>query len=152
MFTSNNASMAEVYTVLFAKTSKEEGALTCITLTVGLVCIAERIRGKLDTFTVVRLVANLSCAKAFCICAGAVPSESQFLTWSRHSEAFSITAYLALMVTGLLEPISEILGQGGVHHGQVTSSLQGQHTETNHHPHSHSHAIKRQNLHSVLCS
>lgn len=71
VFTSNNASKAEVYTILFAKTSKEEGALTCIMLTVGLVCFAERIGDKLGTFAVVNLVANLSYAKAFCICARA---------------------------------------------------------------------------------
>lgn len=71
MFTSNNASKAEVYTILFAKTSKEEGALTCIMLTVGLVCFAERIGDKLGTFAVVNLVANLSYAEAFCICARA---------------------------------------------------------------------------------
>lgn len=86
VFTSNNASKAEVYTIVFAKTSKEEGVLTCITFTVGLVCFAERIGGKLGTFAVVKLVANLSYAKAFCICARA-NSRHQFLTWTRRSEA-----------------------------------------------------------------
>ena len=36
-----------------------------------------------------------------------------------------------------MEPISASWGEGGGHTGQVTSSLQGWHIETNNHPHSH---------------